>query len=135
MKSQKETEINGSGPAIPQDKLAELYQKLAQLKPGDSLVLAGSIPSSLPNTIYEDIMKKFEGQDIRIVVDATNDLLKKVLPYHPFLIKPNHRELEELFDTQIDSEESLVYYAKQLQQQGAMNVLVSLGKDGRFISE
>ncbi len=133
MKSQKETEINGSGPAIPQDKLAELYQKLDQLKPGDSLVLAGSIPSSLPNTIYEDIMKKLEGQDIRIVVDATNDLLKKVLPYHPFLIKPNHRELEELFDTQIDSEESLVYYAKQLQQQGAMNVLVSLGKDGALL--
>ena len=110
MKGAKETEINGSGPDIPQEKLDELFDKLNQLQENDILVLAGSIPSSLPNDIYEQIMKKLDQQGIKIIVDATNDLLKKVLPYHPFLIKPNHRELEEL-----------------------INVLVSLGKDGAIL--
>ena len=86
MKGAKETEINGSGPDIPQEKLNELFEKLDHLKENDTLVLAGSIPSSLPDDIYEQIMKKLDQQGIKIIVDATNDLLKKVLPYHPFLI-------------------------------------------------
>ena len=118
MKGAKETEINGSGPDIPQEKLDELFDKLNQLQENDILVLAGSIPSSLPNDIYEQIMKKLDQQGIKIIVDATNDLLKKVLPYHPFLIKPNHRELEELFNVKIEnkdgailvSEDGHVYY-------------------------
>ena len=125
MKGAKETEINGSGPDIPQEKLNELFEKLDHLQENDILVLAGSIPSSLPSDIYEQIMKKLDQQGIKIIVDATNDLLKKVLPYHPFLIKPNHRELE--------NQEDLIFYARKLQEQGAINVLVSLGKDGAIL--
>ena len=133
MKGAKETEINGSGPDIPQEKLDELFEKLDHLKENDTLVLAGSIPSSLPDDIYEQIMKKLDQQGIKIIVDATNDLLKKVLPYHPFLIKPNHRELEELFNVKIENKEDLIHYARKLQEQGAINVLVSLGKDGAIL--
>ena len=116
-----------------QEKLDELFDKLNQLQENDILVLAGSIPSSLPNDIYEQIMKKLDQQGIKIIVDATNDLLKKVLPYHPFLIKPNHRELEELFNVKIENKEDLIHYARKLQKQGAINVLVSLGKDGAIL--
>ena len=133
MKGAKETEINGSGPDIPQEKIDELFEKLDHLKENDTLVLAGSIPSSLPDDIYEKIMKKLDQQGIKIIVDATNDLLKKVLPYHPFLIKPNHRELEELFNVKIENKEDLIHYARKLQEQGAINVLVSLGKDGAIL--
>ena len=133
IKGQKETEINGNGPLISQKKLDELLSKLNHIEDGDTVVLAGSIPSSLPHNIYERIIQSFECKDIRFVVDATNELLMKVLPYHPFLIKPNLRELEELFDVQITSQEDIVTYAKQLQKQGARNVLVSLGKDGALL--
>ena len=114
-------------------KLNELFEKLDHLQENDILVLAGSIPSSLPSDIYEQIMKKLDQQGIKIIVDATNDLLKKVLPYHPFLIKPNHRELEELFNVKIENQEDLIFYARKLQEQGAINVLVSLGKDGAIL--
>ena len=133
LKSIDGTEINGSGPDIPQEKLNELFEKLDHLQENDILVLAGSIPSSLPSDIYEQIMKKLDQQGIKIIVDATNDLLKKVLPYHPFLIKPNHRELEELFNVKIENQEDLIFYARKLQEQGAINVLVSLGKDGAIL--
>lgn len=133
MKGVKETEINGSGPDISKDKLIELFNKLEMINDGDVLVLAGSIPNSLPSDIYEQIMKLLANKDIKIIVDATNDLLRKVLAYKPFLIKPNHRELEELFDTRINSEEELIYYARKLQDEGAVNVLVSLGKDGALL--
>lgn len=133
MKGVKETEINGSGPDISKDKLNELFNKLEMIKDGDVLVLAGSIPNSLPSDIYEQIMRLLADKDIKIIVDATNDLLRKVLAYKPFLIKPNHRELEELFDTRINSEEELIYYARKLQDEGAINVLVSLGKDGALL--
>lgn len=133
MKGSHETEINGNGPNIPQDKLDELFEKLDKLERDDILVLAGSIPSSLPHSIYEDIMKRLSCKNIKIIVDATNDLLKNVLKYHPFLIKPNHRELEELFHTQINTQQQIVHYAKELQKQGAINVIVSLGKDGAIL--
>ena len=133
LKSIDGTEINGAGPDISEEKVNELMDKLNQLKEGDVLVLAGSIPSSLPDDIYEQIMKKLDQQGIKIIVDATNDLLKKVLPYHPFLIKPNHRELEELFNVRIENKEDLIHYARKLQKQGAINVLVSLGKDGAIL--
>lgn len=133
MKSKVETEINASGPHINQDKLNELLTKLDKIQDGDVLVLAGSIPNSLPDNIYEQIMKLLSNKDLKIIVDATNDLLKNVLAYKPFLIKPNHRELEELFNTTINSETELIYYAKQLQEQGAQNVLVSLGSKGALL--
>ena len=133
LKSQVETEINGSGPDIPKDKITELFKKLEKLENGDILILAGSIPSSMPNDTYEQIMKLLKNKDVAFVVDATNDLLKKVLPYHPFLIKPNQRELEELYQVTINSREDIIKYAKKLQEQGAINVLVSLGKDGAML--
>lgn len=133
LKSQLETEVNGSGPEIPNDKITELFKKLEKLENGDILILAGSIPSSMPNDTYEQIMKLLENKNIDIVVDATNDLLKKVLPYHPFLIKPNQRELEELYQVTINSHDDIIKYAKKLQDEGAVNVLVSLGKDGALL--
>ena len=133
VKSNEESEINGLGPVIHDDELEQMFKKLDELEDGDILVLAGSIPSSLPDDIYEQIMKKLDQQGIKIIVDATNDLLKKVLPYHPFLIKPNHRELEELFNVKIENKEDLIHYARKLQEQGAINVLVSLGKDGAIL--
>lgn len=133
MKGQYETEINASGPNIPQDKLDILFNKLTNITNGDILILAGSIPPSLPNDIYQTIMKMLSTKDIKIIVDATNELLLKVLPYKPFLIKPNLRELEEIFNTTINSQEELIEYASKLQQQGAVNVLVSLGKDGALL--
>ncbi len=133
MKGTKETEVNGNGPEIPEDKLILLMNKIDQINNGDTLVMAGSIPSTLPNDIYEQIMIRLQNKDVRIIVDATNELLLKVLPYHPFLIKPNHRELEEIFNVSINNQKDLIDYASKLQDMGAINVLVSLGGDGAML--
>ena len=136
IKGQEETDINGQGPEIPVQAQKKLFSQLAHLQEGDVLVLAGSIPSSLPEDTYERICEQLQGRGISFVVDATGALLWKVLPYHPFLIKPNHIELGELFHKQIETTEEIVYYAKLLQNQGAKNVLVSRGEDGAvFIAE
>ena len=124
------TEINGIGPTIEKEKLDELLKQLLQIKKGDFLVLAGSIPSSLPSDIYQQIMKKLENKGIRIVVDATKELLLKCLPYRPFLIKPNKHELEELFDVSILTKADAIHYARLLQELGAGNVCVSLSGSG-----
>ena len=130
------TEINGSGPNIPDTKLKELIEQLYRLKDGDSLVLAGSIPSSVPSSIYQTIMEKLKEKKVNIVVDATKDLLKNALPFRPFLIKPNRHELEEAFDIIIESKEEAIRYARHLQRMGARNVMVSLSGDGAvFVSE
>ena len=133
MKSTKETEINGNGPNINNIKLDELLSKLDYLNNGDILILAGSIPSSLPDNIYETIMKRLILKKIKVIVDATGELLLNVLSYRPFLIKPNHHELEELFKTKINNQEEIIFYAKKLKEQGAINVLISLGKDGALL--
>lgn len=136
LRSKEETEVNGQGPKITQDNISALYQKLQELKKDDFLVLAGSIPDTLPSSIYMDIMKDLEGKDLKIVVDATNDLLVKVLPYHPFLIKPNHHELGEIFGVELKEKEDVIVYAKKLQEKGARNVLVSMAGEGAvFVSE
>ena len=109
------------------------FDKIDNIQDHDVLILAGSIPPSLPNDIYQSIMHRLSHKDIRIIVDATNQLLLKVLPYKPFLIKPNHRELEEIFNTSINSQEELIKYATKLQEMGAINVLVSLGKNGALL--
>ena len=129
----EETEINGQGPKITEDKVTELYAKLDKLQAGDILVLAGSIPSTMPSTIYMDIMRYLENRDVQIVVDATGELLKKVLPYHPFLIKPNNHELGELFGVSLQEKESVIEYAKRLQEMGAKNVLVSMASEGAVL--
>ena len=136
LKSIDGTEINGMGPVIASDKLAILMDKLDALKEGDTLCLAGSIPSSMPGTIYSDICSKLDGRGIRIVVDATKDLLLNVLQYHPFLIKPNNHELGEIFGVELKTRESVVPYAKKLQEKGARNVLISMaGEGGVLVAE
>lgn len=133
LKSKEETEINAQGPNISDEAIEQLYKKLNTIKSGDTLVLAGSVPSSLPQDIYEKILKRLNGRDIRFVVDATKDLLLNVLKYKPFLIKPNNHELEEIFDKALKTDEEIAECAKQLQNKGAVNVLVSLGKDGAML--
>ena len=124
------TEINGMGPEISKESIDVLMGKLDKLKEGDTLVLAGSIPASMPATIYEDILACLDGRGIRFVVDATKDLLLNVLKYHPFLIKPNNHELGEIFKVTLTTRESVVEYARKLQDMGAQNVLVSMAGEG-----
>lgn len=133
LKSQSETEINASGPKIDSNAVNKLYSQLDNLQEGDVLVLAGSIPSSLPKTIYQDIMTHVAIKNVLIIVDATNDLLVNVLENKPFLIKPNIHELEEIFDITIVDREDVVIYAQKLQHMGARNVLVSMAGDGAIL--
>lgn len=133
IKAEQETEINGQGPAISMEKVEKLFEKLDRLEKGDCLVLAGTIPASLPSDIYEQIMDRLKDKEIRIVVDATKDLLLNVLKYHPFLIKPNNHELGEMFGVVLKTDEEIVEYAKKLQERGARNVLVSMAGDGAIL--
>lgn len=134
LRSKEESEINGMGPVIEQDVINQLYQKLGGLQKGDILVLAGSIPASMPDTMYSDIMQFLEGKGIRVVVDATRDLLVNVLKYHPFLIKPNNHELGEIFGVELKEKAEVLKYAKKLQEQGARNVLVSMEGEGAVLA-
>lgn len=127
------TEINGQGPDIGSEQVQLLMERLDALAAGDVLVLAGSIPSSMPDDIYQQIMKRLSGRDITIAVDATRDLLLNVLTYKPFLIKPNHHELGEIFDVTLSEWEDVIPYAKKLQERGARNVLVSMGGKGAVL--
>lgn len=132
----EESEINGQGPIITQEAIQRLYEKLENLVSGDILVLAGSIPNTLPADIYERIMARLQGKDIKVVVDATKELLLNVLKYHPFLIKPNNHELGEMFGVTLNTDEKIIQYAEKLQERGARNVLVSMAGDGAiFITE
>lgn len=136
LKSNEESEINGQGPDITDKDLDKLYKKLDLLKEGDILVLAGSIPNTLPENIYEIIMERLKDKEVKIIVDATRDLLLNVLKYRPFLIKPNHHELGDLFNIEIKNEEEIIFYAKKLKEMGARNVLISMAGDGAiFITE
>ena len=127
------TEINGMGPVIDGESQNKLMDKLLAMEEGDTLVLAGSIPESMPATIYHDIMEKLQGRGIRFVVDATKKLLMNVLVFHPFLIKPNNHELGEIFGVELETRESVVPYARKLQEQGARNVLVSMAGQGAVL--
>lgn len=133
LRSDEESEINGMGPVIDETAIQTLYAKLDHLKKGDVLVLAGSIPVSLPTTIYSDILQRLEGRGILVAVDATNDLLRNVLSYRPFLIKPNNHELGELFGVTLTDKPDVIPYAKKLQEQGAQNVLVSMAGEGAVL--
>ncbi len=127
------TEINGMGPDIAADQVSALREKINQLKAGDILVLAGSIPQSMPDTIYMDIMADLQDKGVEIAVDATRDLLMNVLPYRPFLIKPNNHELGEIFGVELKKREEVIPYAKKLQEKGAKNVLVSMAGEGAVL--
>ena len=133
LKSNEETEINGSGPRISESDLELLFEKISHLKKGDYLVLSGSIPSSVPNDIYESIMKRLLDKEVEFVVDATKDLLLKVLKYKPFLIKPNHHELAELFNVTLNDDNDIIKYGKRLQEMGAKNVIISMAGDGAIL--
>ena len=133
LKSDEESEINGMGPQITPDDVRKLFEKLGRLTQGDVLVLSGSIPAAIDDTIYERIMERLDGRGIRIVVDAEKDLLLNVLKYHPFLIKPNNHELGQMFGTELSTDEEIVEYAGKLQDMGAVNVLVSMAKDGAIL--
>lgn len=136
MKDFDGTEINGMGPVIDEEAMHALNKKLKTLCDGDTLVLAGSIPSGMPKNIYQDIMKRLEGKGIRFVVDATKELLLNALSYHPFLIKPNNHELGEIFGVVLETKDDVVPYAKKLQEMGAVNVLVSMAGEGAvFVDE
>lgn len=133
IKSDEETELNGQGPEIDDEAIAELFKKLDSIQDGDTIVLAGSIPNSLPSDMYEKILERLQGKKVRAVVDATNDLLKKVLKYKPFLIKPNNFELGEMFGVTLKTDEEIAFYANKLKEMGAQNVLISMAKDGALL--
>ena len=133
LKSKEETELNGMGPNINIIDIARLYQKLESITEDDILVLAGSIPPSVSEGLYSDIMERLKEKKIKIVVDATKDLLMNVLDKKPFLIKPNIHELGELFNVKLDSADETLPYALKLKEMGAVNVIISMGKDGAMM--
>lgn len=133
IKSGEETEINGQGPHITEDDLEQLMLMIDEIEDGDTLVLAGSIPKTMPDDVYERILERVKDKNIRIVVDATKKLLLNALKYRPFLIKPNRQELSEIFGVAINNEDEIEIYAKKLQEMGAQNVLISLGGEGAML--
>ncbi len=133
LKSIDGTEINGMGPDISDEKRKELMGQLEGLNAGDVLFLSGSIPATMPDDAYQKIMKQLDGRGVRIVVDATRDLLMNVLEYHPFLIKPNNHELGEIFGVELMTREDVIPYGKKLQEKGAENVLVSMAGEGAVL--
>lgn len=133
IKASTETDLNGKGPDISEKDLQKLFEKLDTLKDGDILVLAGSIPPDLPENIYETILARLSDKDVTFVVDATGDLLKNVLVYKPFLIKPNHHELGEIFGKTLKNTDEIAHYAKEMQKMGARNVLVSMAANGALL--
>ncbi len=136
MKSKEESEVNGNGPEIREEHLNLLRDKLSSLKEGDMLILSGSIPKCIPDDIYAQLMSELKDRKIDIAVDATGDLLMKVLEHKPFVIKPNNHELAEMFHVKLSGMNDIVKYAKKLQELGARNVLISMAGDGAlFICE
>ena len=133
MRSDEETEINGMGPDIQPEDIQELFNQLDTLTEKDVLVISGSIPSTLPDTMYEQIIERVQEKKIKVVVDATNNLLLKVLKYKPFLIKPNNHELGEIFNVELNTRDEVIPYAKKLQEMGAQNVLISMAGQGAVL--
>ena len=133
IKAAQETELNGQGPDIDDKAISALFEKLNRLSDGDTLILAGSIPSSLPSDIYQRILESLSGKKIKAVVDATKDLLLNVLQYKPFLVKPNNHELGEMFGVELKTDEEIENYARKLQDMGAVNVLISMAGDGAML--
>lgn len=133
LKTKDETEINGQGPKITEKDVEELYIRLENLQEGDILVLAGSIPNTLPENIYENIMEKMKDKGVLIIVDATKEPLLNVLKYNPFLVKPNHHELSEVFNEVIRTTDDIIHYGKKLRAMGAKNVLISMAGEGAIM--
>ncbi|MED1864056.1 1-phosphofructokinase [Fictibacillus nanhaiensis] len=130
LKSLKETEINGQGPSISIENQLELLQKINNMSEGDFLLLAGSIPPSISDDFYADITEKCNKKGIHAVIDTAGEGLLKTLPFRPYLIKPNHQELGELFQADVNSKEDAIFYGKKLLEAGVQNVIVSMAGDG-----
>ena len=133
IKAGEETEINCQGPHIDDSELERLLQKIDRIANGDTLVIAGSIPNTMPDDVYERMLERISRKVVKIVVDATKQLLVNSLKYKPFLIKPNRQELSEIFGTEVKTEDDIEKYAKELQKMGAKNVLISLGGEGAML--
>ena len=133
LKGTSETEINGKGPDIPEEALLEFFEKIKNIKDGDTIILAGSIPGSLPETSYSDILEVLSEKNVKAVVDASGKLLLNVLKYRPFLVKPNTFELSEIFGEMPQNEEEIIADARKLRNLGAKNVIVSMAKDGAIL--
>lgn len=130
VKAQEETELNGQGPHITAADVDELFSKLDVLGQDDTLVISGSVPNTLPSDMYEQVMERLAGHGVRIVVDAERDLLTRVLPYRPFLVKPNNHELGDIFGVTLKTRDEVVPYARRMQEMGSQNVLVSMAGEG-----
>ena len=136
IKSNEETELNGQGPLITEADIEQLYARLDVLSQDDTLVISGSVPSTLPSDMYERIMECVDGRGVRIVVDAERELLTRVLPYRPFLVKPNNIELGDIYGVKLETRADVIPYARRMQQAGARNVLVSMaGEGGGLVAE
>lgn len=133
IKSGSETDINGQGPRIDGAALDKLFRKLGKIENGDTIVLAGSVPNSLPEDIYEKILERLQNKDVKAVADASKNLLLNVLKYKPFLVKPNNYELGEMFGVSLKTTDEIEEYARKLQDMGAKNVLVSMAGDGALL--
>lgn len=130
VKAAEETELNGQGPRIAPEDVDALFSKLDVLGQDDTLVISGSVPNTLPSDMYEQVMERLAGCGVRIVVDAERDLLTRVLPYRPFLVKPNNHELGDIFGVTLKTRDEVVPYARRMQEMGAQNVLVSMAGEG-----
>lgn len=133
IKADDETEINCQGPNVEDSEFERLLCKIDRILDGDTLVIAGNIPNTMPDYVYDKILDRVKDKNVRIVVDATKKLLLNSLKYKPFLIKPNLQELSEIFNVQIKNENDIEKYANELREKGAQNVLISLGKDGAML--
>lgn len=133
IKADVESEINGGGPDISEEALNNLYSQLDKLAEGDILVLAGSVPKTMPTDVYERIMERLQEKNVKFIVDTTGESLLKVLKYNPFLIKPNHHELGDLFGVKLNNKEDVIGYAKKLKNMGAQNVIISMAGDGAVL--
>ena len=130
---ESETALNGNGPEITENDIEKLLQKIQNINSNDIVILSGNIPKCINENIYEIICKELDGNNVKFVVDASQKLLMNCLKYKPFFIKPNKEELEETFNTKIETKEEIIIYAKKLQEKGAQNVLISLGGDGAIL--
>ena len=133
LKGSEESEINGGGPAVEQAAVEQLFEKINVLQKGDILIISGSVPPALPKELYETILDLLQGRGIDAVVDATGEALLRTLRYEPFLIKPNHQELEELAESRLFTREEMIVQGKRLQEMGARNVLISLAAEGAIL--
>lgn len=133
LKSDEETEINGAGSHIESEDLEKLFKQMENLKEEDFVVLAGNVQSSVPRNIYAQLQSRCLNKKVRFIVDTTGEALTSTLSNNPFLIKPNNKELGELFHVEIKDREEVIYYGRKLVEMGAENVVVSMASEGALL--